>query len=100
MGVGTGLYMYDVVETKFTFAISSPDEFLYKPSKHLGPAVTLVILYLTEKTARCSGWNKTDAAGKIHWQCYHHQQDATTSFNKISQTLFNLYQQFIREKLI
>ena len=29
MGVGAGLYMYDVVVEKFTFAISSPDEFLY-----------------------------------------------------------------------
>jgi len=29
MGVGTGLYMYDVVVKKFTFAISSSDEFLY-----------------------------------------------------------------------
>jgi len=28
MGVSTGLYMYDVVVKKFTFAISSPDEFL------------------------------------------------------------------------
>jgi len=28
MGVGAGLYMYDVVVKKFTFAISSPDEFL------------------------------------------------------------------------
>ena len=28
MGVGTGVYMYDVVLKKFTFAISSPDEFL------------------------------------------------------------------------
>jgi len=28
MGVGTGLYMYVVVVQKFTFAISSPDEFL------------------------------------------------------------------------
>ena len=28
MGVGGGLYMYDVVVKKFTFAISSPDEFL------------------------------------------------------------------------
>jgi len=28
MGVGTGLYVYDVVVKKFTFAISSPDEFL------------------------------------------------------------------------
>jgi len=28
MGVGAGLYMYDVVVKKFTFAISSLDEFL------------------------------------------------------------------------
>jgi len=30
MGVGTGLYLYDVVVEKFTFAISSPDEFLHR----------------------------------------------------------------------
>jgi len=29
MGVVAGLYMYDVVIKKFTFAISSPDEFLF-----------------------------------------------------------------------
>ena len=29
MGVGAGLYMYVVVGQKFTFAISSPDEFLF-----------------------------------------------------------------------
>ena len=29
MGVGAGLYMHDVVVEKFTFAISSPDEFLF-----------------------------------------------------------------------
>jgi len=28
MGVGTDLYMYDIVVNKFTFAISSPDKFL------------------------------------------------------------------------
>jgi len=28
MGVGAGLYMYDVVVKKFTFVISVPDEFL------------------------------------------------------------------------
>jgi len=28
MGVGAGLYMYHVVVKKFTFVISSPDEFL------------------------------------------------------------------------
>jgi len=31
MGIGAGLYMYVVVVQKFTFAISSPDEFLYVP---------------------------------------------------------------------
>ena len=35
MGVGAGLYMCDVVK-KFTFAISSPDEFLYKWSPKNG----------------------------------------------------------------
>jgi len=29
MGVGAGLYMYNVVIEKFTFSISSLDEFLY-----------------------------------------------------------------------
>jgi len=29
MGIGAGFYMYDVVVEKFTFAISSPDEFLF-----------------------------------------------------------------------
>ena len=29
MGVGAGLYMYDVVVKTFTFAISSTDEFLF-----------------------------------------------------------------------
>jgi len=29
MGIGAGLYMYVVVVQKFTFAISSPDEFLF-----------------------------------------------------------------------
>jgi len=33
MGVGAGLYMYVVVVQKFTFAISSPDEFLYFKTK-------------------------------------------------------------------
>ena len=30
MGVGAGPYMYVVVVQKFTFAISSPDEFLFR----------------------------------------------------------------------
>jgi len=35
MGVGAGLYMCDVVVEKFTFAISSPDEFLLHQSQEL-----------------------------------------------------------------
>jgi len=37
MGVDTGLYMYDVVVKKFTFAISSPDEFLVSHSARISP---------------------------------------------------------------
>ena len=36
MGVGAGLYMCDVVK-QFTFAISSPDEFLSRRPKTLQP---------------------------------------------------------------
>jgi len=36
MGVGAGLYMYDVVVKKFTFAISSPDEFLLFQQRMFG----------------------------------------------------------------
>jgi len=40
MGIGADHYMYDVVVKKFTFAISSPDEFLFE---HVKPnAVCLV----------------------------------------------------------
>jgi len=35
MGVGTGQYMYNVVVKKFTFAISSPGEFLSIKGPHL-----------------------------------------------------------------
>jgi len=34
MDVGAGLYMYVVVVQKFTFAISSPDEFLWYQCYH------------------------------------------------------------------
>ena len=39
MGVGAGLYMCDVVVIKFTFAISSPDEFLLKFRKGTQPPI-------------------------------------------------------------
>jgi len=37
MDVGAGLYMYDVVVKKFTFAISSSDEFLSHRWPHSVP---------------------------------------------------------------
>ena len=42
MGVGAGLYMCDVVKKKFTFAISSPDEFL---SPHTNTCSTFEVSY-------------------------------------------------------
>jgi len=36
MGVGAGLSMYVVVVQKFTFAISSPDEFLLLYANYVG----------------------------------------------------------------
>jgi len=43
MSVGAGLYMYVVVVQKFTFAISSPDEFLFLTWNHgLTPMHSLV----------------------------------------------------------
>jgi len=43
VGVGAGLYMYDVVVKTFTFAISSTDEFLY-------------IVFLFSFLYKCSAW--------------------------------------------
>ena len=44
MGVGAGIYMYDVVVKKFTFAISSPRQFLDKRSPNGRPNMELVFL--------------------------------------------------------
>jgi len=47
MGVGAGLYMYDVVIKKFTFAVSSPDEFLFLlPTPSLNRAADMHPLWL------------------------------------------------------
>ena len=46
MGVGAGLYVYVVVVQKFTFAISSPDEFL---SFAVNVNEQRIIAFLTEK---------------------------------------------------
>ena len=46
MGVGAGLYMHVVVVQKFTFAISSPDEFLfYKGARKRDWKIFLAIFY-------------------------------------------------------
>jgi len=36
VGVAAGFCMYDVIVNKFTFAISSPDEFLYYFASGIG----------------------------------------------------------------
>jgi len=62
MGIGAGLYiiyMYDVVVEKFTFAISSPDEFLLSHlfnhnSKFLHHCLPNKVVYLS--TALCQAW--------------------------------------------
>jgi len=43
MGVSAGLYMYVVVVQKFTFAISSPDEFLSILSYYIRALTGLII---------------------------------------------------------
>ena len=47
MGVGAGLYMYIVVVQKFTFAISSPDEFLLFTEKATFPKLLTFVLLIT-----------------------------------------------------
>jgi len=52
MGVGAGLYMYDVVVKMFTFAISSTDEFLcIRFTKRLLVSTLLIMVAL---------WNRAD----------------------------------------
>jgi len=48
MGVGAGLSMYVVVVQKFTFAISSPDEFLSYLTPSIMPA-EIVRMYVVEQ---------------------------------------------------
>ena len=43
MGVGAGIYMYDVVVKKFTFAISSPVKFLFV---HLYVYYTFSVIFM------------------------------------------------------
>ena len=53
MGVGAGLYMYDVVVNKFTVASSSPDEFL-SPVVPCGSSGWLLVVHHT--LFQCHGW--------------------------------------------
>jgi len=55
MGVGAGLSMYVVVVQKFTFAISSPDEFLYVFSFF----VILFCLVSVRQTNKLTSWVKS-----------------------------------------
>ena len=55
MGVGTGLYMYVVVVQKFTFAISSPDEFLLRMALDSGEALECI----SNLARNCIGHGKT-----------------------------------------
>jgi len=55
MGVGDGLYMYDVVVKKFTFAFSSPihwRQVLYRSADGIGFQFRLQIIPLSSEAAR------------------------------------------------
>jgi len=49
MGVGAALYMCDVVVKKFTFAISSHDEFLFTQLDCVAHTMHLCAVFLKEK---------------------------------------------------
>ena len=60
MGVGAGLSMYVVVVQKFTFAISSPDEFLLKHGVVMLCVVLCFNAYVVNKfddNERVSRWS-------------------------------------------
>jgi len=48
MGIGAGLYMCDVVKKKFTFAILSPDEFLFTSVVPKLPTIPQLVKYWNE----------------------------------------------------
>jgi len=57
MGVGAGLYMYVVVVQKFTFAISSPDEFLFSLSLQMTNDFSYNLLFPRKQHGQHSwGW--------------------------------------------
>ena len=65
MGVGAGLYMYVVVVQKFTFAISSPDEFLLYQWKRRSQSESVCLFYNYD----CQN-HPTRASATIYSPCY------------------------------
>ena len=67
MGVGTGLYLYDVVVKTFTFVMSSTDEFLYcllvVPPRPTLQRVRVQLGLLLSAVWTCSG--------KVHMTSYY-----------------------------
>jgi len=74
MGVGAGLYMYVVVVQKFTFAISSPDEFLFLHAGCYSWRPTISVKAL--KASTTCGWYP-DIKKKI---CTSHPQDEASNW--------------------
>jgi len=70
MGVGVGLYMYDVVVKKFTFAISSPDEFLYKRSPQNVPPLTCYNFDIHDPITIIFGTTVTEKVGNKMMLCF------------------------------
>jgi len=58
VGVGAGVCMYDVVVKKFTFAISSPGEFLVRLSvvKYPHEIIIIIVQYLYSALKSCKGY--------------------------------------------
>ena len=64
MGVGAGLYMCDVVK-KFTFAISSPDEFLLPPPTRICFRRCLSVSNFAQKNFQTDSHESMKFSGKV-----------------------------------
>jgi len=49
LGIGVGLYMYNVIVKRFTFAISSPDEFFFREALKLVTAGHILCVIASTK---------------------------------------------------
>jgi len=54
MGLGAGLYMYDVVVKKYAFAISSNDGFLFYRASGISLYICCLSVCLPSVKSRCS----------------------------------------------